>query len=61
MVNTTGDTMEFNARFNAGSLTKDYSLPWDIPENAFLARVHGNEICTRTGCDPTIFTPVPGK
>jgi NAD+ diphosphatase len=50
--------MEHNARFNAGSLTKDYPRPRGIPENALLAIVHRNEICVRTGGDPTIFTPV---
>jgi NAD+ diphosphatase len=47
--------MEHSARFNVGSLSKDYPLPQDIPENALLVVVHKNEICLRTGCDPTIF------
>jgi NAD+ diphosphatase len=50
--------MEHRARFNVGSLSKDYPLPQDIPENALLVVVHKNEICLRTGCDPTIFMPV---
>jgi NAD+ diphosphatase len=49
--------MEHSARFNAGSLSKDYPRPQGVPENAFLVVVHKNEICLRTGCDPTIFMP----
>jgi len=49
--------MEHNARFNAGSLSKDYPRPRGIPKNALLVVIHKNEICLRTGCDPTIFMP----
>ena len=50
--------MEHSARFDAGSLTKDYPRPPGIPENALLSAVCGHEICVRTGCDPTILMPV---
>ncbi len=49
--------MEHSARFNTGSLSKDYPRPRDIPEHALLVVVHKNEICLGSGCDPTIFMP----
>lgn len=47
--------MEYNAQFNAVSLSGDYPRPQGIPENALLVIVHKNEIGLKTGGVRTIF------
>nr|WP_319375729.1 NAD(+) diphosphatase [uncultured Methanoregula sp.] len=49
--------MDHIARFEAGSLSKQYPLPGTIPADARIVAVRENEVCVRAGRDPTIFLP----